>query len=158
PIVNIHGSLAEADEDVVELQPLVIATSSMPSEEWVRTRAFCWMTALLHFDKVFQIPIVVAHGLAGLAYRTILEAFWEGDVSHWPVLDRVRAFFRDFARAVQRGGPEYVRSERFLNIYWPADEFMLIRLVEEGDIDQFYREAQAALLAVLGFDESDTSE
>jgi hypothetical protein len=158
PIVNIHGSLAEADEDVVELQPLVIATSTMPSEEWVRTRAFCWMTALLHFDKVFQIPIVVAHGLTGVPYRGMLEAFSEGDLSDWPVLERVRAFFRDFARAVQRGGPEYVRSERFLNIYWPADEFMLIRLVEGGEIDQFYREAQAALLAAIGCDEGDTGE
>ena len=67
-----------------------------------------------------------------------------------PVLERVRQFFRDYARAIQHGGPEYVRSERFLNVFWPADEFILIQLVADGQIDQFYEEAQAALLASLG--------
>jgi len=157
PIVNIHGSLAEADEDIVERQPLVVATKTMPREEWVRTRAFSWMTALLHFDKVFQIPIVVAHGLTGVPYRTILESFSEGDLSAWPVLDRVRQFFRDYARAIQAGGPEYVRSERFLNIYWPADEFILIQLVADGEIDAFYAQAHAALLAGLGRNAADAT-
>jgi radical SAM superfamily enzyme YgiQ (UPF0313 family) len=157
PIVNIHGSLAEADEDIVELQPLVVATSTMPRDEWVRTRAFSWMTALLHFDKVFQIPIVVAHELTGVSYRTILESFSEGDLSRWPVIDRVRQFFRDYARAIQHGGPEYVRSERFLNIYWPADEFILIQLVADGEIDAFYQQAQSALLAGLGLKADDKS-
>jgi hypothetical protein len=122
----------------------------MPREEWVRTRAFSWMTALLHFDKVFQIPIIVAHGLTGVSYRRILEGFSEGDLAGWPVLARVREFFRDYARAIQAGGPEYVRSERFLNVYWPADEFMLIQLVADGEIDAFYEQAEAALLVSLG--------
>ena len=59
----------------------------------------------------------------------------------------MRQFFRDYARAIQDGGPEYVRSERFLNIYWPADEFILIQLVADGEIDAFYEQAQAALLS-----------
>jgi hypothetical protein len=67
----------------------------------------------------------------------------------------VRRFFRDYARAIQSGGPEYVRSERFLNIYWPADEFILIQLVADGEIDAFYEQAQAALLAGLGRDVND---
>jgi radical SAM superfamily enzyme YgiQ (UPF0313 family) len=152
PIVNIHGSLAEADEDIVERQPLVISTSTMPREAWRRTRAFSWMTALLHFDKVFQIPIVVAHSLTGVPYRRILEGFSEGDFSEWPVLERIRRFFRDYARAIQEGGPEYVRSERFLNIYWPADEFMLIQLIADDEIDACYAQATAALLRSLGDD------
>jgi hypothetical protein len=152
PIVNIHGSLADADQDIVETQPLVVATSTMPRAEWVRTRAFAWLTALLHFDKVLQIPIVVAHRATGVPYRRILESFSEGDLSAWPVLERVRAFFRDYAVAIQHGGPEYVRSERFLNIYWPADEFVLIQLVHDDEIDAFYEQAGEALLASLGRD------
>ena len=152
PIVNIHGSLAEADEDIVEMQPLVVATSTMPRPEWVRTRAFGWMTALLHFDKVLQLPLVVAHGLTGASYRTLLESFSEGDLARWPVLDRVRTFFRDYARAIQNGGPEYVRSKRYLNIYWPADEYILIQLVADGEIDAFYAQASEALLTSLGRD------
>jgi hypothetical protein len=122
----------------------------MPRPEWVRTRAFGWLTALLHFDKVLQLPIVVAHRATGVSYRRILESFSEGDLSAWPVLTQVREFFRDYARAIQNGGPEYVRSEQFLNIYWPADEFILIQLVHDGKIDAFYEEAGDALLAGLG--------
>jgi hypothetical protein len=108
------------------------------------------MTALLHFDKVLQLPLIVAHGLTGASYRALLERFSEGDLGRWPVLERIRMFFRDYARAIQNGGPEYVRSERFLNIYWPADEYMLIQLVADGDIDRFYEQAHDALVAGLG--------
>src|SRR4029078_9708267 len=79
-IINIHGSLLTSADDVQEYQELVIATGTMPRPEWRRTRAFCWMTALLHFDKVFQIPLVLAHEIAGIRYRDLLEAFSEGDV------------------------------------------------------------------------------
>ena len=98
------------------MQGLVVATSTMPRPEWVRTRAFGWLTALLHFDKVLQLPIVVAHRATGVSYRRILESFSEGDLSAWPVLERVRQFFRDYARAIQNGGPEYVRRNNSGNL------------------------------------------
>ncbi|MGE3839970.1 MAG: radical SAM protein [Vicinamibacterales bacterium] len=150
PIVNIHGSLAEADEDIVETQPLVVATSTMAGEDWVRTRAFSWFTALLHFDKVFQIPLVLAHELTGTPYRTLLESFTEAPLQAWPILARIRSFFAEYAAAIQQGGPEYVRSKEFLNIYWPADEFMLIQLVANHEVSAFYDQARAALLNGLG--------
>ena len=55
-IINIHGERIELDDDVPEVQDLVVATAAMPLADWRRTRVFCWMTALLHFDKLFQIP------------------------------------------------------------------------------------------------------
>ncbi len=56
-IINIHGERIELDDDVPEVQDLVIATAATPLDDWRRTRTFCWMTALLHFDKLFQIPL-----------------------------------------------------------------------------------------------------
>src|SRR6185437_4725845 len=73
-IINIHGERVELEDDVPEVQQLVIATAAMPREAWQRTRAFCWITALLHFDKLFQIPLIAAHELAGISYREMLEA------------------------------------------------------------------------------------
>ena len=55
-IINIHGERVELDDDVPEVQDLVIATAATPLADWRRTRVFCWMAALLHFDKLFQIP------------------------------------------------------------------------------------------------------
>lgn len=140
-IINIHGSLFTSEDDVQEYQELVIATGTMPRPEWRRTRAFCWMAALLHFDKVFQIPLVLAHERTGIHYRELLETFSEGDVREFPTLAFIRDFFHDTARDIQNGGEEYCRSERWLNIYWPADELIFIRLCTEGRLESFYREA-----------------
>jgi radical SAM superfamily enzyme YgiQ (UPF0313 family) len=148
-IVNIHGALDENRDDVPETQELVIATATMPRPEWRRTRAFAWMAGLLHFDKVLQIPLVVLHEVAGVAYRELIEAFSEGPLDGLPVLGEVRDFFLDKARDIQDGGAEYCRSEAWLNIWWPADEYILIRLAVEGRLDAFYEEAERRLAAFL---------
>jgi hypothetical protein len=148
-IINIHGSLAVSADDVEEYQELVVATASMPAAEWRRTRAFCWMTALLHFDKVLQIPLVLLHELCGLSYRALFEAFSEGDLAGYPTLEYIRRFFRDKARDIQEGGEEYCRSEEWLNIFWPADELVLIHLCTQGRLRRFYDEAEEYLSAWL---------
>lgn len=149
-IINIHGSLADADSEILEKQQLVVATATTPREDWVKTRAYCWMTALLHFDKVFQIPIIIAHELAGIPYGEILDAFCEGDLSDYPTLNYIRLFFHDKARDIQSGGAEYCHSEEYLNIFWPADELVLIKLIADNKVKEFYTEALSILQGVLG--------
>jgi hypothetical protein len=147
-IINIHGSLAE-EEEVYETQELVVATNSTPRDQWVRTRAFCWMAALVYFDKVLQIPITIVHEVCSINYRELLEFFMEGDLTGFPVLGMVRDFFRAEAKKIQDGGPEYVQSKEWLNIWWPADEYILIKLTTGGQLDAFYTEAERALARFL---------
>jgi len=140
-IINIHGERVELDDDVPEVQDLVIATASTPLADWRRTRNFCWMTALLHFDKLFQIPLILAHGISGIAYRDMIEAFMHADAGRYPMIAEINAFFEGEARSIQQGGSEYVFSKEYLNIYWPADEFIFVKLTAEGKFDAFYAEA-----------------
>ena len=150
-IINIHGSREEEDE-VAEYQELVIATGSMSREDWVRTRAFAWMVGLLHFDKLLQIPLIVAHTLSSVSYRDLIELFSSGrlaDVGDFPLLQRMREFFLAKARDIQSGGEEYCYSKEHLGIFWPADELFLIRLATAGDLQTFYREAEEALARFL---------
>src|SRR5215475_14514375 len=140
-IINIHGERVELDDDVPEVQDLVIATTAMPHADWRRTRVFCWMTALLHFDKLFQIPLILAHGVSGIAYRDMIEAFMEADPGRFPLIAEINNFFHSEALSIQQGGPEYVFSKEYLNIYWPADEFIFVKLTAEGKFDAFYAEA-----------------
>src|SRR5258706_11124804 len=98
-IINIHGERIELDDDVPEVQDLVIATSATPLADWRRTRIFCWMTALLHFDKLFQIPLILAHGISGIAYRDMIEAFMVADPARFPVIGGINAFFENEAKA-----------------------------------------------------------
>jgi radical SAM superfamily enzyme YgiQ (UPF0313 family) len=140
-IINIHGERIELDDDVPEVQDLVIATASTPLAEWRRTRIFCWMTALLHFDKLFQIPLILAHGISGIPYREMIEAFMAADPKRYPMIAEINAFFESEAHAIQKGGSEYVFSKEYLNIFWPADEFIFVKLTADGKFDAFYAEA-----------------
>jgi hypothetical protein len=140
-IINIHGERVELEDDVPEIQQLVVATAAMPRADWRRTRAFCWITALLHFDKLFQIPLIVAHELADLSYREMLEAFLEVDGNTYPLLGEIRDFFLEEAERIQEGAPEYVFSKEYLGIYWPADEYIFIKLTAEKKFAEFYQQA-----------------
>ncbi|UBF26000.1 radical SAM protein [Kovacikia minuta CCNUW1] len=144
-IVNIHGSLVESKDEIYETQQLVIATSATPKEDWCKTRAFSWMVALLHFDKLLQIPIIVLREVCSFSYREIFEVFMERDFSSFPVLNEIRQFFWDKAKDIQNGGEEYCKSAEWLNIWWPADEYIFIKLSVEGKLNQFYREAEKLL-------------
>jgi len=148
-VVNIHGSLVESQDEIYETQQLVIATNAMPREDWCRTRAFSWMAGLLHFDKVLQIPFVVLHEICSVSYRELIEVFTKDDLRSFPTLAKVHNFFLDRARDIQNGGAEYCRSEEWLNIWWPADEFLLIQLCTENKLNAFYQEATAILTRFL---------
>ena len=160
-IITIHGNLNSKEDEVAELQQLVIATGSMPKEEWVRVRVFSWVTALLHFDKVLQIPLVLAHELSGASYRDLIELFSEGrfgDEKDFPILSRVRQFFIAKARDIQNGAEEFCRAPQWLDLWWPTDEYMLIELATSGEMHGFYEEATRALklfLAERGKEEYD---
>lgn len=143
-IINIHGSLLDTEE-VYETQSLVIATDSMPQEEWVKTRAYSWLVALVHFDKLLQIPIIIVQNILGVEYREIFDLFLKNDPKEFPVLTKINEFFKHEAISIQKGGPEYCKSSEWLNIYWPADEYMFIDLVVNNKIDVFYEEANRLL-------------
>lgn len=150
-IINFHGSLDEENEDpsIREKQVLVIATDSMPKKDWLKTRAYCWMTALLHFDKLLQIPIILFHSLTDLSYKKIFDAFMdEKYTKNYPIIEEIREFFVWKAKDIQMGGSEYCEAKEWLNIWWPADEYIFIRLSKAGKMNQFYDECYS-LLSVL---------
>jgi radical SAM superfamily enzyme YgiQ (UPF0313 family) len=146
-IINIHGSLTQ--DEVQETQQLVIATHAMPRADWVRTRTISWMIGFLYFDKLLQIPLILLRELCGFSYRELFEAFVSRDLSPYPVLREIHDFYRAEALRIQGGGEEYTRSEEWLNIWWPADEYVFIKLSREDKLDDFYTEARNLLRELL---------
>lgn len=151
-VVNIHGALEVDPDGIYETQDLVVATESMPRPEWRKARAFSWMAALVHYDKLLQVPILVAHAQCGVPFRKLLEAFFDADPSKYPVFGSIRAFFDDYATRIQNGEVEYVYSQEWLGIHWPADEFVFIDLVVRGKLGAFYEEAERLTFDVLSRD------
>ena len=147
-IINIHGSLSNTEE-VQEIQQLVISTNSMPREDWKKTRVICWMTALLYFNKLLQIPLLVLHKICDISFHEMINAFTNVDKNSMPILSQIHEFFFNEASSIQNGGPEYCRSKKFLNIWWPADELQMIKLFEEQNIDDFYLESEVLLKKMI---------
>lgn len=139
-IINIHGSLSTREE-VPEIQHLVVGTNSTPRADWIKTRVFGWMTALLHFDKLLQIPFIILHNQFSLSFRELIELFIT-DKSEFPVIHNIHSFFVDKAKDIQNGGAEFCQSKKWLNIWWPADELILITLCTEKNLEKFYKEVE----------------
>jgi radical SAM superfamily enzyme YgiQ (UPF0313 family) len=147
-IVNIHGQRQELEDDVAERQEMIIATYSLPQEDWRRCRTFAWMAAFLHFDKILQLPLIVIHSLLGVSYRELFESFLEIDGERWPVLASIGELFMKEAESIQQGGTEYTYSKEWLGIYWPTDEYAYIALTAKQAFGRFYHEAGEILNAI----------
>lgn len=146
-IVNMHGKLEEWTDAIYEKQKLVVGTKDMPREDWVRSRSFGYTTSLLHFDKLLQIPLVIAHYQYGIPFKEMLEEFNENPQT--PILKEINTFFREKARDIQQGGFEYCHSKPWLNVFWYPDELMMIQLATEGKLDAFYNEVSSSFEQML---------
>ncbi len=144
-VVNIHGALVESPQEVTESQLLVIGTNTMPQRDWARTRSLGWMAALLHFDKILQMVFVLLHELCGVRYRDLIELFLAGPLEGYPACSSIQEFFMAKAGNIQGGGFEYCESKEWLGIWWPADEYILIKLCVENKLGTFYQEAESLL-------------
>lgn len=142
-IVAHHTTLTERSS-VWETQKLVVGTGAMPKKEWVRARVFSWFIALFYFDRLLQIPFILLDRLARTGIREIAEhCISYGEAL--PTMGSLLSFMHENARNIQAGNPEYVPAPDFLDIWWPLDEYLLIRLMREGSIDRLYAEASELL-------------
>ena len=73
-MIQHHTSLDNISE-VCEMQYLVVETEAMPKEDWIKTRVFCWMTSLLYFNKLLQIPFAILTKVSSCNYKTLIELF-----------------------------------------------------------------------------------
>jgi len=146
-MVNTHGKIGEWVDNIYEKQQVVVSTSTLSRKDWVRCRTFSFMTALLHFDKLLQIPMIIIHTKYGIRYKNIIETMLKAST---PVLSEIVQFFINKSKAIQKGDAEYCKSEEWLGIWWPADEYMFIKLIKHGLLSTFYKESQSVLTNMIG--------
>ena len=148
-IINIHGAPADYGDGIYETQELVVGSAAMPQEDWCRARVFAWMTSLLYFDKLLQIPIMLLHAAAGIGYVRQIEAFMYLPEDRFPLLEELSSFFFAEANKIQQGDPEFFHAPDWLDIYWPHDEYAYIRLSADNKLDAFYQEAYQRFAELL---------
>ncbi len=149
-IIREHQGLDQRErEEAPEYLNIVVSTNTMSREDWVRTRTFAWFTDLLHFNRILQVVLVVLHETCQISYRHLIEAVMEADPERYPTCGMLAALFSDHARSIQQGNPEFIPSREYLNLWWPADQFALVKLVRENSLDAFYDEALGVFSELL---------
>ena len=148
-IINGHGSKNHIGID--EWQELVVATNTMPAKEWRKTRSLCWMVNLIYFNKLLQFPAIIANAYCDLPYQKFFEIFSSCDSKKYPILTEINQFFDDYSSNIQNGTKEeFIYSADWLGIYWPPEEYMLIKLCKENKLGKFYEEARELIFNNVG--------
>ncbi len=148
PVEIIHGyeELEQtAQKDVKEYLENVVYTAAMPPDDWLRAKVFTWMVELLHFNRLFQTVFVLLVEKYGVTYRELIETIMDADSRYYPTVAGVYAQMLGFARLNQAGEPEYVPSQEYLGIWWPAYEYIFIDLATRGKLDALYAEVEELL-------------
>lgn len=146
-LVPHHTSLNEEDKNT-EFQRLVVGTNTMPKEEWVKTRVFCWMISLLYFNKLLQIPFLLLNTLYSVSFKELTELFMFR-YYECRKLSEIKSFLTKKALEIQAYGYEHIASKKWLNIWWPVDEYIFIELCAENNLRQFYEESECLLANFL---------
>lgn len=149
PLANAHRPPEPELDGIRETQELVIATASMPREDWVRARVLAWVTGLFHFRKEWlQLPLILLYTQLGISYRQSLE--WLIQIpEHYPLIAHAMRFFEAKARAIQAGDYEFVMGSGEWAVFWLADEYIFLQWILEDKVDAVYAEAQAWLETCL---------
>jgi hypothetical protein len=147
-LISHHTDISPQD-GIDEYQNLVIGTNTMCKDDWVRTRVFCWMLSLLYFDKLLQIVLLMINKQAHISYVEIIEAFMTKVTGTRSLLSIISRFVHRKAKDIQHGKPEYIASKEFLNIWWPINEYVFLKICSRGRLDQFYEEAESIIEDLL---------
>ena len=92
---------------------------------------------------------MIANSVYGIEYKELLTAFVTEEKTKTGAFSDLIKVFYDHARNMQDGGPEFMSSKRWLNIWWPPDELAFIRAVTEGKLDDFYEDSKEILYNVF---------
>jgi len=144
-------SLYSRRDDVPEIEEYldtVVATDAMTPDDWARAKTFAWMSELLYFDRVAQIPMIVLQNRHGLSFRVVMEAIMNSGSDDSVVASLMRRFL-EHAKTLQGGAIEYMVHESTGDLLWPADQHGLISLVADGEFTAFMDEVHASLALLL---------
>jgi radical SAM superfamily enzyme YgiQ (UPF0313 family) len=135
---------------VAEEMEIVVAGATLPAESWRRAKAFLNLTQLLFFSRLLHLPMVLGSRILDLDFATTIEILLQARPDTFPVMAELSRMSLDQARAVQENGaPDTIPAAELGDVWWPWEQYALIRLVRSGRLSAFYEEAGALLQGLL---------
>lgn len=149
PFVPVRKPVA----GVPEIQEMIVATRTMSREDWVGMRVAAWLSQILYFGKLLQLPLLILQQETGLTPADFLRAFMFAPLPPGAgLLAYLRQYLFQHARAMLEGHAEYVAApdiETGVVIWYPVQSYALTYLLYSPQLSQFFRETQALLGSVL---------
>lgn len=136
-------------DEISETLEIIIATATLPPDDWVRMQVFAWMSNFLYFlHKPFQILFMILHQQLNLSYRELIELFCRSEgLERYPLLQQVLNSFERGALQIRQGPGDNPWS------YSPDEGLQLTpellaqsRLCETGRWPELFRQAGHLLL------------
>lgn len=152
PFLSQLQSAGSALEGIQEYQEMVVACKTFSREDWVRMRAFSWLTTVLYYSQALQLPMMLLHELGGLAYEDMLQAFLEGELHNSPVLSQLRGFLINRAREMLAGAPECISgpgASDGTELWMTPHHYTTVLLLQSPKLPDFFSEC-GRLMAQLG--------
>lgn len=146
--IMAHHSRLDDRPEVLEKQRFVIGTRTLPVEHWKKLRLFCWMTSLLYFNKVLQIPLLLSMYTGKKPFHKLINLLLS-PVGNPPVLKSLKDLFLRTADGIIAGECEYVSSPEYLNLLWPADELAFVDLCVGNKLEALSEEASEILKTAI---------
>ena len=143
--------LASTRIDLPEEMEVVIATASLPRDQWRRVRALAWWAELVYFNrKLLQLPIVLLNQI-GISYGETFQFLLEGQWPQTAIFGQIRGFFQQKALGIQQGEPELCASRVMGKgeIWMTVEEHLITGLSQSQAWPAFFLEAKTLLEALM---------
>ncbi len=145
------------ENDVPEYSNVIVATSTMNSDDWVETNIFSICVQCFHCFALLQFFAIYAHEDADMGYADFYGRFLEWMKTNSSALcseifDDIRARLES---VVAGNGALQMTDSRFGTISWPFEEAAFLKILCERE--RFYNEI-SGFLSSLGLNEAVCSD
>ena len=125
PVVSMHGSLEELiDDDVYEEQSLVVSHKNMDYEDWCKIRTFASAVEFYYYDKMLQVPLILGCITENISLSSVIEKLLLRNDKK--TFKKVNSIFERNAKQILKGKFEFIKSKKWLNIFWPPGELAIL--------------------------------
>jgi radical SAM superfamily enzyme YgiQ (UPF0313 family) len=130
----VHGSIQSPDW-VTEYEDILVATNTMPIEDWKRMLVFSWLVMLMHSMKFGFFILLWLNGRLGIPHSALPAWLAERrfDARTAPLLSAMLTSLEDKAQSLLEGGGRGSIVEGSGDLYWDEEEAAFLRLSENLD-------------------------
>lgn len=141
PIFQAHSSRLNSKDEIIEYEPIIISTSTLPVDDWKRAYHFSWAVQCFHYLGPLQAISIFMNYAYRIPYGKFYKEFirFSGKKRNTFLYKELKILNSILDNVLKGEGFDQYLPE-FLDISWPVEEATFLRL--EKDIDAFYSQVR----------------